>query len=62
VEALAQQFAELTKRAELDAAAAADVEAALVERCAAAEAELDALRAQMQQEANANTVNWARLC
>lgn len=60
VEALAQQFAELTKRAELDAAAAADVEAALVERCAAAEAELDALRAALA-ERDAKP-NWARLC
>ena len=63
VEALAQQFAELTKRAELDAAAAADVEAALVERCAAAEAELDALRAQLAQDAEASKpINWARMC
>jgi len=60
VEALAQQFAELTKRAELDAAAAADVEAALVERCAAAEAELDTLRAELAERDE--KINWARLC
>jgi len=60
VEALAHQFAELTKRAELDAAAAADVEAALVERCGAAEAELDALRAEIA-ERDAKP-NWSRLC
>jgi hypothetical protein len=58
VEALAAQFAELTKRAELDAAAAADVEAALVERCVAAEAEVDVLRKQLESTSKA----WSRLC
>lgn len=60
VEALAHQYAELTKRAELDAAAAADVEAALVERCGAAEAELDALRAEIAERDA--MLNWSRLC
>ena len=60
VEALAAQFAELTKRAELDAAAAADVEAALVERCTTAELQVDALRKQL--EAMQAPKNWTRMC
>ena len=62
VEALAAQFAELTKRAELDAAAAADVEAALIERCSAAETEVDSLRTQLAHLQSTAPKPWARMC
>jgi hypothetical protein len=39
---------------------AADVEAALVERCAAAEAEVDALRHQLDDKQREK--NWSRMC